>query len=82
MPKSYSQDLRERVIEAIEMGASRREAADCFDVSVSSDPSAIAVEYGLDKKAGCHGASPHPPFAAGEQVLAAVALIITQSVAA
>jgi transposase len=36
MPKSYSQDLRERVIEAVEMGASRHEAADCFEVSVSS----------------------------------------------
>ena len=36
MPKSYSQDLRERVIEAVEMGASRHEAADRFDVSVSS----------------------------------------------
>jgi transposase len=36
MPKSYSRDLRERVIEAVEMGASRHEAADRFDVSVSS----------------------------------------------
>ena len=36
MPKSYSQDLRERVIEAVEMGASRHEAADRFEVSVSS----------------------------------------------
>jgi transposase len=37
MPKSYSGDLRERVIEAVEMaGASRREAAERFDVSVSS----------------------------------------------
>jgi transposase len=36
MPKSYSGDLRERVIEAVEMGASRREAADRFEVSVSS----------------------------------------------
>ncbi len=36
MPKSYSQDLRERVIEAIETGATRRETADCFDVAVSS----------------------------------------------
>lgn len=60
MPKSYSQDLRERVIEAIEMGASRREASDCFDVSVSSDPGAIAVEHDLDKKDGCHEASPAP----------------------
>jgi hypothetical protein len=36
MPKSYSADLRKRVIEAIEMGASRHEAADRFEVSVSS----------------------------------------------
>jgi transposase len=36
MPKSYSSDLRERVIEAVEMGASRREAAERFDISVSS----------------------------------------------
>ena len=33
MPKSYSADLRKRVIE---MGASRHEAADRFEVSVSS----------------------------------------------
>jgi len=36
MPKAYSCDLRERVIEAVEMGASRREAAERYDVSVSS----------------------------------------------
>lgn len=36
MPKACSQDLRERVIEAVEMGASRHEAADRFEVSVSS----------------------------------------------
>ena len=36
MPKSYSSDLRERVIEAVEMGASRHEAAERFEVSVSS----------------------------------------------
>jgi len=36
MPKSYSGDLRERVIEAVEMGASRREAADRFEVSAST----------------------------------------------
>src|ERR1700675_171260 len=36
MPKSYSGDLRERVIEAVEGGASRRETADRFEVSVSS----------------------------------------------
>jgi transposase len=36
MPRSYSCDLRERVIEAVETGASRREAAERFEVSVSS----------------------------------------------
>ena len=37
MPRSYSGDLRERVIEAVEMeGASRREAAERFEISVSS----------------------------------------------
>ena len=36
MPKAYSGDLRERVIETVEAGASRREAAERFEVSVSS----------------------------------------------
>ena len=36
MPKSYSGDLRERVIGAVEGGASRRETAERFEVSVSS----------------------------------------------
>ena len=36
MPKAYSGDLRERVIQAVETGASRREAAERFEVSVSS----------------------------------------------
>src|SRR6476646_9372010 len=36
MPKSYSGDLRERVIEAVAAGASRREAAERFEVSVAS----------------------------------------------
>ena len=37
MPKPYSGDLRERVIEVVEMeGASRREAAERFDISASS----------------------------------------------
>jgi transposase len=36
MPRSYSGDLRERVIEAVETGASRREAADRFEISPSS----------------------------------------------
>jgi transposase len=36
MPRAYSGDLRERVIAAVESGASRREAAERFDISVSS----------------------------------------------
>jgi transposase len=36
MPQSYSGDLRERVIGAVEAGSSRREAADLFEISVSS----------------------------------------------
>ena len=35
MPKPYSRDLRERVIEAIEAGASRREVAELFGISPS-----------------------------------------------
>jgi transposase len=36
MPKSLSGDLRERVIEAVQAGASRREAAERFEISASS----------------------------------------------
>lgn len=36
MAKALSEDLRERVIRAIEAGASRREAAERFGISVSS----------------------------------------------
>ena len=36
MPKPYSQDLRERVVRAVEAGASCYEAAAAFEVSVSS----------------------------------------------
>ena len=33
MPKPCSLELRERVVEAVKSGASRREAAEWFDVS-------------------------------------------------
>src|ERR1700739_917995 len=36
MPKAYSGDLRGRVIEAVAAGASRREAAEGFEVSAAS----------------------------------------------
>jgi transposase len=35
MPKPYSQDLRMRVVEAVEAGASRREVAELFGISPS-----------------------------------------------
>jgi transposase len=36
MPKPYSRDLRERVVRAVEMGASCHEAAAAFEIGVSS----------------------------------------------
>jgi transposase len=36
MPKTYSRDLRERVVRAVETGASCHEAATAFEVSLSS----------------------------------------------
>jgi transposase len=36
MPRAYSEELRGRVIEAVQGGASRREAAEEFEVSPSS----------------------------------------------
>ncbi len=36
MPKPYSLELRERVVDAVETGASRREAAERFEGSASS----------------------------------------------
>jgi transposase len=36
MPKPYSEDLRERVVEAVETGVSRRAAAERFKIGVSS----------------------------------------------
>jgi transposase len=36
MAKPYSDDLRERVVEAVKAGASRREAAERFEIAPSS----------------------------------------------
>jgi transposase len=55
MPRSYSGDLRERVIEVVEMeGASRREAAERFDISASS-----AVKW-LQRWSNSRSAEPKP----------------------
>ena len=37
MPKSYSADLRKRVIEAVASGASRHEVAELFGIAVSTE---------------------------------------------
>jgi transposase-like protein len=42
MPKAYSADMRERVIAEVEGGASRREAAEEFEVSASTTSRARA----------------------------------------
>jgi transposase len=54
MPKAYSGDLRERVIEAVETGASRREAAERFEISVAS-----AVKW-LQRWCKARSAAPKP----------------------
>jgi transposase len=55
MARSYAGDLRERVIDAVERdGASRREAAERFDISVSS-----AVKW-LQRWSESRSAAPKP----------------------
>jgi len=48
MPKPYSLDLRERVVEAVVAGASRREAAEQFGLS----PSAVVLWMQLLEETG------------------------------
>jgi transposase-like protein len=66
MAKACSGELRERVIEAVEMGASRREAAELFEVSVSSaikwlqrwrDSGSAAAPMMVETASGCDGPS-------------------------
>jgi transposase len=54
MPKPYSRDLRERVIETIEAGASRREAAELYGIS----PSVVVIWVQRWKATGTIGAKP------------------------
>jgi transposase len=87
MPKSYSGDLRVRVIEAVETGASRREAAEHFGVSVSS---AIKwVQRWHESRSAApkpRGGSISPLEEHAEQILALIAeqpdLTLMESVAA
>ncbi len=74
MPRFYSSDLRERVIEAVESGASRRETAERFEVSVSS---AIKwVQRWRESKSAApkpRGGSVSPLEAIAEQILDLIA---------
>jgi hypothetical protein len=57
MPKAYSEDLRVRVIEMVQAGASRREAAEEFSVSGGTGEAGRAVVFG-DLGEGCGTAEP------------------------
>lgn len=74
MPKSYSGDLRERVIEAVMAGASRREAAERFEISPSS---AVRWMQSWRKTGRCapkpRGGSTSPLEGHAAQILALVA---------
>ena len=74
MPKSYSVDLRKRVIEAVEAGASRREAAERFEVDPSS---AVRWLQRWNETGRCepkpHGGSISPLEPYAKQILALVA---------
>jgi transposase len=50
VPRAYSRDLRERVIAAVETGASRHEAAERFEISVASAIKWLQ-RWGKDKSA-------------------------------
>ena len=54
MPKPYSQDLRMRVVEAVDGGASRREAAELYGIS----PSVVVIWMQRWEETGSIGAKP------------------------
>ena len=67
MPKAYSRDLRERVITAVETGASRREAAERFEVSVASAVKWLQRWY--QQRSEKHGDTPVAIRALDENVI-------------
>jgi putative transposase len=74
MAKSYSGDLRVRVVEVVENGASRYEAGDCFDVSVSSAVRWVQRWHDTEScAANPRGGSISPLEQYAEQILALVA---------
>ena len=74
MPNPYSSDLRKRVIEAVETGASRREAAELFEIDPSS---AVRWLQCWNETGRCapkpRGGSTSPLEQCAEQILALVA---------
>jgi transposase len=74
MPKPYSDDLRERVIEAVAAGASRREAAESFNLCPSSAVKWLQRWHDTGSaKAKPTGGSTSPLEAHAERLLALVA---------
>ena len=74
MPKSCSLDLRERVLGAVEEGASRREAAERFEVSASSAVKWFQAWEKEGRRAPKpHGGSRSPLEDCAAQILALVA---------
>ena len=54
MPRSYSADMRQRVIARVESGGSRREAAEHYDVSAST----AVIWVKCFRETGCCAAKP------------------------
>jgi transposase len=72
VPKAYSSDLRVRVIEAVVAGASRREAADRFEVSIASAVKWLQ-RWRDDNSAAPSGGSASPLEKFAAEILAVVA---------
>ena len=71
MPKPCSLELRERVVDAVESGASRREAADWFEVSPSS-----AIKW-MQRRQATGSIAPKPSGGSISPVEAHAALLFT-----
>jgi transposase len=71
MPKPYSLKLRERVADAVESGASRREAADWFEVSSSS-----AIKW-MQRRQATESIAPKPSGGSISRLEAHAALLFT-----
>ncbi len=57
MTAPLSQDLRQRIVRAVEAGSSRRQAAERFDVGASADPNPIEQLFAKLKALLCKPAA-------------------------